>query len=46
MEEPVVEAAEPPSSGPAVETRLAKRAKQSRACSIAAPSSSSAGEDL
>ena len=46
VEEPVVEAAEPPPSGPAVETRLAKRARQSRAGSIAAPSSSSAGEDL
>ena len=46
VEEPVVEAAEPPPSGPAVETRLAKKARQSRAGSIAAPSSSSAGEDL
>ena len=46
MEEPVVEAAEPPPSGPTVETRLAKKARQSRAGSVAAPSSSSAGEDL
>ena len=46
VEDPVIEAAEPPPSGPAVETRLAKRARQSRACSVAAPSSSSAGEDL
>ena len=46
VEEPVVEAAEPPPSGRAVETRLAKKARQSRACSDAAPSSSSAGEDL
>ena len=46
VEEPVVEAAEPPPSGPAVETRLAKRARQSRTGSIAAPSFSSAGEDL
>ena len=45
MEEPIVEAAEPPPSGPAVETRLAKKARQSRAGSVAAPSSS-AGEDL
>ena len=46
VEEPVVKAAEPPPFGPAVETRLAKKARQSRACSVAAPSSSSAGEDL
>ena len=46
VEEPVIEAAEPLPSGHAVETRLAKRARQSRAGSIAAPSSSSAGEDL
>ena len=46
VEEPVVKATEPPSSGPAVETRMAKRARQSRAGSVAAPSSSSAGEDL
>ena len=46
VEEPVVEAVEPPSSGLAMETRLAKKARQSRAFSIAAPSSSSASEDL
>ena len=46
VEEFVVEAAEPPPFGPAVETRQAKRARQSRAGSVAAPSSSSAGEDL
>ena len=46
VEEPIVEAAEPPPSGLAMETRLAKRARQSRAASVAAPSSSSAGEDL
>ena len=46
VEEPVVEAAEPPPSRPAMETRLAKKARQSRACSVAAPSSSSADEDL
>ena len=46
MEEPVVEAIEPPSSGPAVETRQAKRARQSRVDSVAAPSSSSVGKDL
>ena len=45
VEEPVVEA-EPPLSEPAMETRLAKKARQSRACSVAAPSSLSAGEDL
>ena len=46
VEELVVEAAEPPPSRPAMETRLAKKARQSRACSVAAPSSSSAGKDL
>ena len=46
VEEPIVEAVEPPSSGPAVETRMAKRARQSRAASVVVPSSSSAGEDL
>ena len=46
VEEPIVEAVEPPSFGPAVETRMAKRARQSRVGSAAAPSSSSAGEDL
>ena len=46
VDEPVVEAAEPPSSGPAVETRMAKKARQSRVGSVAAPSSSSASEDL
>ena len=46
VEEPVVQAVEPPSSGPTVETRLAKKARQSRAGFVAAPSLSSAGEDL
>ena len=46
VEELVVEAPEPPPSGPAVETRLAKKARQSRAGSVPAPFSSSAGEDL
>ena len=46
MEEAVVEAAEPPPSGPAVETRLTKKARQSRAGSVPAPSSSFAGEDM
>ena len=46
VEEPVVEAAEPPPSGPAMEMRLAKRARQSHVASVAAPSSSSAGKDL
>ena len=46
VEEPVIKAAELPPSGPAVETRLAKKARQSRACSVVAPSSSSAGENL
>ena len=46
VEEPVVEAFEPPSFGPAVETRMAKRVRQSRVGSMAVPSLSSAGEDL
>ena len=46
VEEPIVEAVEPPPSKPAVETRLAKKARQSRACSVVAPFSSSAGKDL
>ena len=46
VEEPVVGALEPPSSGPAVETRMAKGARQIRAGSVAGPSSSSAGDDL
>ena len=46
VEEPVVEATEPPPSGLVVETRQAKRARQSCVGSVAAPSSSSAGEDL
>ena len=46
VEEAVVEAAEPPPSGHVVETRLAKKARQSRAGSVPAPSSSSAGEDM
>ena len=46
VEEPDVEVAEPPSFRPAVETRMAKRARQSRASSVAPPSLSSAGEDL
>ena len=46
VEKPVVKAAEPPSSGPTVETRMATRARQSCASSAAAPSSSSTGEDL
>ena len=46
VEEPVVEAAEPPSYGPAMESRMEKRARQSRVGSVARPSSSSAGDDL
>ena len=46
VEEAIIEAAEPPPSGPAVETRLAKKARQSRAGFVPAPSSSSAGEDM
>ena len=46
VEEPVVKITEPPPSGLVVETRLAKRTRQSRAASLAAPSSLSAGEDL
>ena len=46
VEEPVVGATKPPSSRPTVETRMAKRARESRAGSVARPSSSSAGDDL
>ena len=46
VEEPVVKAVEPPSSGPTVETRMAKRARQSGAGFVAVPSSSCASEDL
>ena len=46
VEDAAVEAVEPPPSGAAVETRLAKKARQSRAGSVPAPSSSSVGEDM
>ena len=46
VEECVVDAVDPPSSGPAVETRMAKRARQSRASSMAGPSSSTADDYL
>ena len=46
VEEPVVEATKPPSFGPAVEMRMAKRARQSHVGFVAGPSSSSAGDDL
>ena len=46
VEEPIVGAAEPPSSGPTMEARMAKRARQSHARSVARPSSSSANDDL
>ena len=46
VEDAIVEAAKPPPSGPAMETRLAKKARQSRASYVPAPSSSSAGEDM
>ena len=46
VEEPVVKAVEPPSSGPTMETRMVKRARQSRAASVVGPSSPSVGEDL
>ena len=46
VEERMVDVADPPSSGPAVETRLAKRAQQSRAGSVAGPSSSTTDDDV
>ena len=46
VEEHVVDAVDPPSSGPAMETRLAKRARQSRAVFVAGPSSSIADDDV
>ena len=46
MEELIVEATKPPSSGPNVEMRMAKRVRQSRAGSLERPSSSSAGDNL
>ena len=46
VEEPIVEATKLPSSGPAVETRMAKRARQSRAGSVAGPSSPTIGDYL
>ena len=42
----MVNAADPPPSGPAMETRLAKRARQSRTGSKAGPSSSTADDDV
>ena len=46
VEELVIKAAEPPSSRPAMETRMAKIARQSRAGSVAGPSSSFANDEL
>ena len=46
VEDRIVDAVDPPSSRPAVETRLAKRARQSRTGSVAGPSSSTADDDL
>ena len=46
VEELLVEAAKPHSFGLAMETRMAKRARQSRVGSVAGPSSSSADDDL
>ena len=46
VEERVVDSGDPPSSGPAIETRLAKRARQSRASSVLGPSSSTADDDV
>ena len=46
VEELVVRAAEPPSFGPAMETRMAKRARQSSASSVAGPSSLFIGDNL
>ena len=42
----MVDEVDPPSSGPAVETRMAKRTRQSRAGSVAGPSSSTANDDV
>ena len=46
IEERVVDSVDPPSFGPAMETRLAKRARQSRAGSVPGPSSSTADDDV
>ena len=46
VEDCVVDAVDPPSFGPAVESRMAKRARQNRAGSVAGPSSSIADDDL
>ena len=46
VEERVVDLVDPPSSSPAMETRLAKRAQQSRARSMPGPSSSTADDDI
>ena len=46
VEERVIDAVDPPSSGPAMETRIAKRARQSRAGSVAGPSLSTVDDDL
>ena len=46
IEERVVDAVDPPSSEPAVEMRMAKKARQSCAGSVARPSSSTADDDV
>ena len=46
VEERVVDAVDPPSFGPAIETRMAKRAQQSRAGFVAGPSSSTANDNV
>ena len=46
VEEPVVEAADSLSSRPAMETRMAKRARQSHTGSVAGPSLSIPGDNL
>ena len=46
IEERIVESFDPPSFGPAMETRLAKRARQSRAGSVPGPSSSTADNNM
>ena len=42
----MVDVVDPPSSGPTVETRMAKRARQSRVGSVAGPSSSIVDDDV
>ena len=46
VEEPIVEAVDPSSSGPTVETRMAKRARQTHAGSVAGASSSTSTDNF